>query len=436
MPSYVTRFDSTDNGAPVMSGTVGALTSVLSHCLIIGKVFSTANDAVFNDNTTEARLTGGTAFTLFPTPATGDRTYFGESSKFTRLKLVFGTVGTAATYVWEYWNGSAWAILTVVDGTTNFTANGSVTWTAPSNWATTAVNGITMYWVRVRFTGSAPTINPLVNSVSYLGWLEEFSGTNQRDYRAGVGNRLYLSVNDNAVGAGGAKEARASGFEAMTALGTGTGQFPTTAQVATLLTWRKSLTADATARAWLCLADERTFYLFVLTGDVANTYYECYFGDLYSMADSDLYAALIIGAASENQSNTRNFGRLEGDSTSLIVGHYMPRSYTTLGTSIQIGKHGDYAKGVSNQMIGQVPYLNGPDGKAYTAPIWVYESASHIRGRMRGLRHWLHAAASLVHGDTFSGVGTLAGKTFVYVRQLSFPGGVAVIETTDAWETN
>jgi len=225
MPSYVTRFDSTDSGAPVLSGTVGTMTEVLSHCLIIGKVFSTANDSAFNDHTIEARLAGGTAFLLFPTPATGDRSYFGHSSKFTRLKFAFGTVGTTATYVWEYWNGTTWTTLTVVDGTTNFTATGSVTWTAPAGWATTAVNGVTMYWVRVRFTGTAPSNNPLVSSISYLGWLEEFSGTNQRDYRAGVGNRLYMSVNDNAVGAGGAKETRVSGFETMSALGTGTGQF-------------------------------------------------------------------------------------------------------------------------------------------------------------------------------------------------------------------
>lgn len=434
MATLVTQFRSTDSGAPVMSGTVGALTSVLSHCLIIGKVFTTTDDAAFTDNTTEARLNGGTAFKLFITPATTDRAYFGSSSKFTRLTFAFGTLGTSATYVWEYWNGSAWTTLSVTDGTSSFTAAGSVTWTAPGAWATNAVNAVTQYWVRVRYTGSAPATNPLVNSVSYLGWLEYFSGTNQRDYRAAVGRQLYLSVNDNAVGAGGAKEARASGFETMSALGVGTGQFPTAAQVSTFLTWRKSLTADATARTWLCMADDRTVYLLILTGD-STSYYPAHFGDLFALLSSDAYSVLITGRTTENDNNHQNFESLSALGTT-IAGHYMPRSYTALGTSISIGKHGDGVKGVATYMAGTVPYLNGPDGIAYTSPLWVHESGSHLRGRMRGMREWLHAITALNDLDTLSGTGTLAAKTFLFVKPFSIGASGAVFESTDAWETN
>ena len=435
MATLVTLFKSTDSGAPSMTGQVGKLTDLLSHCLIIGKVFTTTDDVAFTDNTTEARLNGGTAFKLFITPATTDRAYFGHSSKFTRLTFAFGTLGTSATYVWEYWNGTAWTTLSVTDGTSSFTVNGSVTWAAPGAWATNAVNSVTQYWVRVRYTGSAPATNPLTNSATYLGWLEYYTGTNQRDYRAGVGRQLYLSVNDNTVGAGGAKEARASGFEAMTALGVGTGQFPTAAQVATFLTWRKSFTADATARTWLCIADDRSFIFGILTGDTAGQYYEGHFGDLYALLSSDAYGVLIVGREVENDATSQNFGLLASLGTT-SAGHYMPRSYTAVGTSVKVGKHGDAVKGNATSMRGTVPYLNGPDGIAYTSPIWVHESGSHLRGRIRGLREWLHAISALNDLDTFSGTGTLAAKTFVFAKQLSDGVSAMVLESSDGWETN
>ena len=87
-------------------------------------------------------------------------------------------------------------------------------------------------------------------------------------------------------------------------------------------------------------------------------------------------------------------------------------------------------------MFGTVPYLNGPDGIAYTSPLWVHESGSHLRGRIRGLREWLHALTALNDLDTFSGTGTLASKTFLFVKTLSNQSGAMVLETTDAWETN
>lgn len=115
----------------------------------------------------------------------------------------------------------------------------------------------------------------------------------------------------------------------------------------------------------------------------------------------------------------------------------MPRSYTAVGTSIQVGKHGDSTKGSAGLFAGTVPYLNGPDGIAYTSPVWVHESGSHLRGRMRGIRQWLHAITALNDLDTFSGTGTLAAKTFLFVKEGSDASQSAyILETSDAWETN
>lgn len=447
-------FRSTSSGAPTLSGTAGDLINVLSHCLVIGAVYSTANDSSFNDNTTEARLNGGTTFTLFPTPATTDRTYFGSSSTFANLTFDFGTVGTTATYVWEYWNGSAWTTLTVTDGTTNFTANGSVTFTIPGSWATTSVNSVTMYWVRVRYTGSAPSTNPLVNSVTALGWLEYYSATNIRAYRQGTGsNQVYLRVNDSATATGAdesagsptAKEARIRGYNAMTGVSTGTGPFPTVAQKASGHFPRKSTTADATTRAWVLIGDHLTFYTGVLTGDTASVYHAWVFGDFYSLKTNDTTRSIISCRATTESSGT---GSEEVLDLLVPVSAINATTYTSGSTSGDLGgttagKMGDlsltaWAGGSNSQALnGITAYKNPADTTIYISPVKVITNTggNTVRGRMRGFWHFCHAIANVSDADTLTGSGDLAGKSFVIIKQTGNTG-VYCIETSNTWETN
>ena len=108
-------------------------------------------------------MDAGLPYGLLPAvPATGDHVYFGidttvsDSGPF--CSLVFD-VGTVAVYgggsvIWRYWDGGAWAVLTVQDttsaGSGPFAIAGvnPVYWVQPSDWATVAVNGVTGYWVR------------------------------------------------------------------------------------------------------------------------------------------------------------------------------------------------------------------------------------------------------------------------------------------------
>lgn len=48
----------------------------------------------------------------------------------------------------EYWNGSAWVPLTITDTTNLLTQDGTISWTAPGNWATTTDGTFTGYLVR------------------------------------------------------------------------------------------------------------------------------------------------------------------------------------------------------------------------------------------------------------------------------------------------
>lgn len=436
-------FKSGNSGAPALSGTVGALISVLDHVLIVGSVFTTPDDAAFTDRTAEARLAGGTAFPLLPTPATGDRCYIGTSVKFGRCRFTLATLGVGGTYVLEYWNGSAWTTLTVADGTSGFAASGVITWTPPANWAANSVNGVTQFWIRVRAT-VLPSTNPTVGSLSITGWQQAFVGTNQADYQQGGGNQFYVSVNDNAPGAGLAKEARSRGFEAMSALGTGTGPFPTAVQLAAGIVLRKSLTADATARTWVAIADDRTVYLFVRTADTANVYFAWGFGDLFSLVAGDGFRTAIIGRDAENigTMTNENFGRLTsaGAAMPVLAGHYLARAHTGLGSAIQFGKHGDVGKDNANEAFqGIVPYPNPADGGLYLSPVWAYQGSQVLRGRLRGVWEWLHVQAAIADGDTFQGSGALAGKSFIAVLIVFSSiglGGDVILETTDTWETN
>lgn len=123
----------------------------------------------YTDQTTEANNTTANDMTLLPAvPATNDAYYFGHAYKFTRLWLNIGTAGAGTwTITWEFWNGSSWAALTNVrDDTSGFkpatTGWKMVQFSIPTNWATTAVNGVTTYWIRARVSAyTSITTRPL-----------------------------------------------------------------------------------------------------------------------------------------------------------------------------------------------------------------------------------------------------------------------------------
>jgi len=428
-------FRSTQSGARTLSGTSGDLISVLSSCLIINHLFTTTNDSSFNDHTTEARLEGGTAFTLFPTPATGDRAYFGMTEKFNRLKLDLATLGVGGTYVWEYRKSdSTWATLSISDGAAGLTQDGTITFTPPSDWVTFAVNSVTQYWIRVRPTVT-PSTNPTVNFATVTGWTEAFTGTNKRVYKQGGGNSFFLRVQDDAPGAGGAREARVVGGETATDVDTLGNMFPTAAQHANGIFVRKSASADATTRTWAVIADDRTFYMFVLTTDTANAYLGWMFGDVESFVPGDSFRTMIIARTTENSSSAgaENLDRKSGFGTAITAGHFMARQTDGTGTSKTYGKDG----GVTNVadatfLRGIVTYPNPADGGLYIAPLYLHEgTVTTLRGRLRGFHHFMHAITGVADGDIFQ----IGSRTFVILKQ-SQNAGLYVLETSDTWNTN
>jgi hypothetical protein len=85
------------------------------------------------------------AFRLLPAvPVANDAIYFGElSTVFQRLGINVSSAGTGGSGTWEYWNGTAWTAVTLLnDGTNGFTTSGSnvVDFTLPTNWERRGIN--------------------------------------------------------------------------------------------------------------------------------------------------------------------------------------------------------------------------------------------------------------------------------------------------------
>lgn len=119
------------------------------------------------DETTDANSAAAADWQFFPAGAgVDDAVYMGFPQLFSKLTIDVGTAGVGTyTVSWEYWNGTAWTALSgVTDGTTNFKTLGAndVTYTVPSDWATTSVNGSAqLYYIRAARDAGTVTTDPL-----------------------------------------------------------------------------------------------------------------------------------------------------------------------------------------------------------------------------------------------------------------------------------
>ena len=119
-------------------------------------------------------------YQLFPdTEVENDAVYFGGVTPFGIIVIDIDTVATygADSLTWEYWNGTAWTGLTIVydatdstaqDGLRSFQVDGSIIFSAPTDWTALEVDSQTAYWVRARCNATVNiTQIPLTNSVEH-----------------------------------------------------------------------------------------------------------------------------------------------------------------------------------------------------------------------------------------------------------------------------
>ena len=275
MSTSVKVFASTDSGAPVLSGTAGALIAVLDACLQDGYGEVTIDSLVVASNVATVTDSTGHGFTML-----------GAVGPVVRIS---GATPAGLNGDWRITVTSATQFTFTTSGITDQTASGTIV------------------------VKRAPA-----------GFTKEFSGTNLAAYRSDdvTGTRLYLRVNDT-----GTTTATTIMYEVMTDMDTGTGLAPTSGSVYV----GKSATANSTARPWRLVADGKLFYLFVNSTSAWES--GLCFGDINSYRSGDAYHCYLCGGQSNNvvlylsdfNDNTSN--------------SYLSRAYHQTGAAITSGRY-------------------------------------------------------------------------------------------------
>jgi len=388
------NFDSAQAGAPVLSGSAGALRALLKACLVDG-------------------FGAGAVATLTVTSGVATATYAG-AHPFAPGRVVEISGATPAAL-----NGKK-IVATTTGASITFPAPG-----VPDGSATGTISS----------KAAAP------------GWLELFAGalTNVIVLKPAVpeATGCVLRVDDSTATTG-----LIAAYESMSDISTGVGRFPTAAQMNSGLHWPKSSTADSSARRWICVADERAVLLWVALGANALSAGVCVgFGDLDSYKSGDAYGCYLSGGASAALVTTGSaavpgcLGYAAG--TSVAADLFVARRSTALGGA-QLGKKvashntaGAYS-GSSGYNSNGFTYPNPADNALRLSPVELV-IATGLRGRIPGVYHTPQLLGdAFATGDLVTTDASLGGRRMLALR-CGPPAGSAVqtgtmfVDVTGPW---
>lgn len=386
-------FKHTDVGAPQVQNAAGQLIAVLDACLING--------------------------------------FASRSCTITR-------VGTVAT-VYQANHGYEKNNRVLIAGAVQSEYNGDV--------KVDSVLNVNEFTYTVAGSPATPATGTINANKSGAGWTKPYNGANLAAYKqpAALANPVYLRVDDTT-----AVYATARGYEAMTGISTGTGDFPTAAQRAIAPGMPKS--TGAVNAPWVLAVSGGTFWYWCNCNQSADGAgaYAFGFGDLNSYKSGDSWNKFITGTgytgAAITFSTTYNyFTSLAATLVNTVMAdHYVARSYTQSGSAVNTSKVSDASKAMGQVVMGgnqastTMAYPHPVDAGLYLAPLFMYEpnaSAPVIRGEYPGIWNPLHQIP-LNNFDTFSGVVNLSGKEFMALKMAGFGSSTIsemFIETTDTW---
>ena len=381
-------YDSTMTGAPVDSGTAGALRAVIKACLIDG--FGAGSVATLT-------VAGGIATATFA----GAHPY--------RV----GTVAQFAGATPAGLNGQK-RILTTTASAVTFDATGIADGTA---------------------TGT------ITHKVAAAGWQELFAGTltNVLCVKPAVpeATGCVLRIDDT-----GTTNARVRAFEAMTDASTGAGPTPLDSQLSGGLFWPKSGTANTTARPWYLVGDERGFYL-AISPQGTDRYTLLYTGDIASLKSGDAYGYLLTGnQADQTALATVPDGCCGYSGRSARGGAYLVRAHTAIGQSIAVQRLGAHHNGSTADVYAGTPgysigtYPNAPNNGLMTGALELHSLG--IRGTLPGLLHPVQDLGNaFATGAVVDGTDDLAGRRLMAIRTAPPAGavvaGTVFVDVTGPW---
>ena len=380
-------FDSSQVGAPVLSGSAGALRAVIKACLVDGFGAGPVATLTVSGGIATATYAGAHPFKVGYVAQFAGATPAGLNGN----KVILSVTGTSVTF----------AAPGVPDGA----ATGTITSkAAPAGW-------------QELFAGA------LANVIALKPSVVEATG-------------CVLRVDDT-----GTINARVRAYEAMSDISTGVGMTPLESQVAGGLWWPKSATANATARAWILVADARGFYLAVAPAG-GDRYTLLFAGDIASLKSGDAYGYLLTGNQGD-QTNAYSVpdGCVGYSHRSARTGAYLVRAYTAIGQSTaaqRLGAHhngstADVYAGTAGYSLGAYP--NGANNGLLTGALELH--AAGLRGTLPGLLHPVQdCGTSFATGATVDGTDDLAGRRLLAIRTGPPAGGTVgtvFIDTTGNW---
>lgn len=386
------QYESTQPGAPSLSGTAGALIAVLKACLIDG--FGTTAVASIT-------VAGGVATATF----TG-----GHSFRPGSPILIAGATPAALNGV----------------SRVSTTATGSVSFPAPAGVADGTASG------------------SITAKVAPAGWAMPFTGTNVAVFRATApeATECFFRIDDT-----GTQFGLVRGYVAMTDADTGTGPYPVAAQAT--LAWTKSNDASSSSREWRIVADERTVLVWIVPYRSDPTVYAGSlfgFGDFLPDRSGDPYASFVAGKEDRNIDSGAQYGDLSvANGQYDYGGMYFPRASTGIGGSQRARKIGAYSSGniVLSGMSGYasyaLPFPNPADNSLRVHEVAVVGGSAGFRGRLPGVFHTpQNAASSFSSGDVVLGEQTFSGRQLLALKcggvtTAATDSGVVFVDVTGPW---
>ena len=381
-------YNSTQLGAPELSGTPGALKTLLQTCLVNGFGAGSATGITVADGVATVGFSG------------------------THPYIVDGPIAVAGATPAEL-NGNK----TVTAITTN-----SVEFAAPGVPDGAATGAIT-------------------TKVPGAGWQEMFAGTANLlvlKPTAVEATGMLLRVDDT-----GTNNARVRGFEAMTSISNGLGPIPLDAQANGGLWWPKSATASSAARAWFIVSDARGMYV-GFDPNNQGRYHLMYAGDFASEKSGDAYSFIITGNLSDltTSANTPE-GCVGYSGRTTRGGAFISRLHTGVGGAVQAQRIGQAHNGAGADLYsgtaGYSPAGSGPNSPNNGIPVCPLELiVQGQRGTLPGLYHLRNDWGSLLaHGTVIDGTDDLFGKKLLVARVGPSSGpnaGTVLLDITGPWD--
>lgn len=382
----VKNYSSVSAAAPVLTGVAQSLQQLIRACLVTGYGSKAVQSLTVSAGIATAVYATAHAYEVgkvLRVTGAGASTVNGE-------RLVLSVTASAVTFA--------------APGTPDGVVSGSIsTDIAPAGWT------------EVYTTGSVSVFKP--SAVEATG--------------------LFLRVDD-----AGALNARIRLYETMSDASTGTGPTPLDSQVSGGLYWPKSGTANATARPWVLIADDRGFY-FAADPQSTGRYTLVFGGDFASFKSGDAWAAMVAGNQSDQTNLTTTPDGCCGFSNrDTRSGAYIARAHSATGGSVAANRMGAAHNGTASAVYSGGPgysgaaYPNQPNnGLLLTKPeLW----SLGLRGTLPGLYHIRNSVGQDVGvGITIDGTDDLAGRKLLLLRVAPPTGavapGVVALDLTGPW---